>query len=186
VSTSQPVSDGLFLPQPETGNPPYLKLYLQALFGPRGLNSDPGRCLPPIMPRRKFELKDLPEDPKRLQQLIEDVADRSVDPDIEDMLKMPKTRDATLRTGLSTKFELTLPIQKKGAFAQSRGHVAPKYCKCCADNGGPFTECVLLDGHLGGGCANCYLTRQNGRPVICSHATEGMWLFSVGRRQGSR
>ena len=31
----------------------------------------------------------------------------------------------------------------------------------------------------------CYLTRQNSRSMICSHATEGMWLFSVGRRQGS-
>jgi hypothetical protein len=134
------------------------------------------------MPRRKFQLKDLPEDPKHLQRLIEDVADRSVNPDVEDMLKMPKTRNATLRIRLSTKFELNLPIQKKGALAQSRGHVAPKSCKRCADNGGPFTECVLLDGHLGGGCANCFLTRQNGKAVTCSHATEGMRLFSAGRR----
>ena len=137
------------------------------------------------MPRRKFELKDLPEDHKRLQQLIEDVADRSTARDIVNMLKMPKMRDTTLRTSLSTKFELTLPIQKKAALVQSRGYVAPKSCKRCTDNGGPFTECVLLDGYLGGGCANCYLTRQNEHAVICSHATEGMRLFSVGQRQGS-
>jgi hypothetical protein len=109
-----------------------------------------------------------------LQQLIEDVTDRATDPDFADMLKMPKMRDTTLRTSPSTKFELTLNTQKKGALAQSRGHVAPKLCKRCADNGGPFTECVLLDGHLGGGCANCYLTRQNEHAVVCSHTTEGM------------
>jgi len=126
------------------------------------------------MPRRKFELKDLPEDPKRLQQLIEDTADRSTDPDFADVLKMPKMRDTTLRTSLSPKFGLALITQKKGALAQSRGHVAPNLCKHCADNGGPFTECVLLDGHLGGGCANCYLTRRGDHPVVCSHATEGM------------
>jgi hypothetical protein len=133
------------------------------------------------MPRRKFELKHLPEDPKRLQQLIEDVVTyRSVDLDMVDMLKMPKMRDTTLRTILSTKFELTLLSQKKGALAQSRGYIAPKTCKRCTENGGPFTECVLLDRYLGGGCANCYLTRQSGHPVVCSHTTEGMRLFTMG------
>lgn len=125
------------------------------------------------MPRRKFELNDLPENPKRLQQLIEDVADRSTDPDIADILKMPKWSDTTLRTSFSTKFELTLITRKKGALAQSRGYVAPKLCKRCADNGGLFTECVLLDEHLGGGCANCYVTRKGENAVVCSNTTEG-------------
>ena len=136
------------------------------------------------MPRPKFDLKSLPEDPKHLQQLIEDVADCSIDPDIEDLLKMPKSRNTTLRTSLSTKFELTRPAQRKGALGHSRGHVAPKSCQRCADNGGPFPECVLLDGYLGGGCTNCYVTRKGGKAVMCSHATEGMQLFTVGR-QGS-
>lgn len=110
------------------------------------------------MPRPKFDLKSLPEDPKHLQQLIEDVADCSVDPDIEDILKMPKTRNTTLRTSLSTKFELTRPAQRKGALGHSRGHVAPNSCKRCADNDEPFTERVLLDGYLGGGCTYAALT----------------------------
>lgn len=67
---------------------------------------------------------------------------------------MPFKKIVLLRPRHKPKFELKSLSRKQGALIQSRGDVAENaYVKCEASEG-PFTQCVLLDIHIGSGCAN--------------------------------
>lgn len=126
------------------------------------------------MGRKQLDLINLPQDPQRFQELIETVAQQSEHPIITYIRPMPLKRNALLRPRHEPKFELTLLTRRQGALIQSRGYVAENACVNCEANKGPFTLCVLLDTLIGGGCANCFVTRNNsGRIACCSLATEG-------------
>lgn len=81
-------------------------------------------------------------------------------------------RKAHLRPG--SKLHLTLTTQRIAAVAQIFGLQAETPCSHCQAGEGPFIECILLDGYLVGGCANCYYDRTDvGKAQKCSNATQG-------------
>jgi len=126
------------------------------------------------MPRRLVAVrKEPPKDPERLQQLIEDTARTSQSNAIKQIRFLPKKRNATLRANLDTPFDLALPSKQLAALSQSRGYAPQEPCNNCAAVEGPYTECILLDEHLCGRCANCYHTPLKCVGTPCSHATEG-------------
>ena len=126
------------------------------------------------MTRKKLDLINLPQDPQLLQELVEAVAERSVDPILVYVRQLPFKRNALLRIPQQTEWNLDRLSRKQGALIQSRGDVANSPCIHCQANGGLFVQCVLLDKFMGGGCANCFSSRQrNGKPTDCSLATEG-------------
>lgn len=124
------------------------------------------------MPYKKLDLKNLPDDDGELQRLIEDSLRRSEDPGIISIKQLPLQRKVRLRP--DHEFQLALPAQRKAALVQGRGNVAATTCDHCKANEGPFTECIILDEYIGGGCANCYGARRGlNKHIKCSLATEG-------------
>ena len=81
-------------------------------------------------------------------------------------------RKAHLRPG--SKLDLTSGTQRIAAVAQIFGVGAETPCSHCQAGKGSFVECILLDGYLVGGCANCYYDRAGvGTAQKCSNATQG-------------
>ena len=126
------------------------------------------------MGRKKLDLINLPQHPKRLQELIEAAAGRSIDAVLRCVRQMPCKRNALLRSHHEPRFVLTTLSVKQGALIQSRGDAAKIACDNCQANKGPFTESVLLDNLIGGRCANCFATRPKGTVACYSLQTEGI------------
>lgn len=122
------------------------------------------------MGRKKLDLINLPQHHKRLQELIEAAASRSIDAVLRCVRQMPCKRNALLRSHHEPRIELTTLSVKQGALIQSRGDAANN----CQANKGPFTESVLLDNLIGGRCADCFVTRPKGTVACCSLQTEGI------------
>ena len=125
------------------------------------------------MTRQKFDLISGPQDPRLLQELIEAVAKQSVDTVLIYVRQLPFMRKVLLRNPQQTGWDLNRVFRKQGALIQRRGDVANSACIQCQANRGLFTQCVLLDKFMGGGCASCFLSRyKNGRAATCSLATQ--------------
>lgn len=45
---------------------------------------------------------------------------------------------------------------REAILAQACGNVVPSACSLCSKRNGPWTECVVATGFLGGSCANCH------------------------------
>jgi len=63
----------------------------------------------------------------------------------------------------------------EAALAQARGTVAAQPCASCVRGGGPFIECVVVAGQLGGSCANCHYGSEGARCSFrnCKHLQQG-------------
>ncbi|KAL8745041.1 MAG: hypothetical protein Q9190_002790 [Brigantiaea leucoxantha] len=112
------------------------------------------------MPRKKFDVVNLPTDPQLLQDLIEALAERSTDTAIKHVRQLPVKRQILLRDP-QAKWQLSKLREKRAALIQTRGDVAASACFQCQANKGLFTQCVVLDGFIQGGCVNCFLTRSH-------------------------
>jgi len=113
------------------------------------------------MPRKATAKKPLPKDHDELQRAIEAAATESESQQLKFIQRMPIVRDITLRDSPEGEgFHLTLHRHKIAALCYRRGTLAPEPCGHCSLNKGPFTECILLDGQLYGGCANCYPSHE--------------------------
>ena len=121
------------------------------------------------MPRKCTAKKPLPKDHGQLQRAVEAAATESQSQQLKLIQRMPIIRDVTLCDSPEGKeFQLRQLRHRIAALCYRRGTLAPEPCRDCSLNKGPFTECVLLDGQLYGGCANCYLSYYR-----CSHANNG-------------
>jgi len=129
------------------------------------------------MPRRKFNVKDPPDDDKRLQDLIENSAYATSSDVLHAILPRPILRDALrISPQPKSKYQLDKIAQKIAAVCHRRGYKAEVACEHCKNGGGPYSLCVLFDGQLVGGCTNCYHSRDKGKAQRCSHATSGMGI----------
>ena len=126
------------------------------------------------MVRKKLDLVNLPSNPENSLKLVEAALEHSVNTAVQHVQQLPSKRAVHLRPDHEPKFELERPHMKYGALVQSRGDAPEVACDNCRANKGPFTECILLDTQLLGGCANCYVTRPAFTPARCSLGTEGM------------
>ena len=126
------------------------------------------------MSRPKIDVADLIEDPQLLQNKAEALARWSTDTALKAILQLQSKRLPILRDNQQIKLESRKTYQMKGILIQTRGDVANVVCTKCQAHGGPCAECVMLDGHMGGGCVNCYFDRIGYGPhAACSLATKG-------------
>lgn len=126
------------------------------------------------MLRRKVDLKNLPTEPQALQEHIEQMAASSVDTIIQEVRQLPWKRHAYLKDPQAASWTLAKMVQRRGALIHSRRYTAPSACTQCQANNGLFTDCVLLDGYMGGRCTNCFMNRkQQNDASSCSLAAEG-------------
>lgn len=112
------------------------------------------------MPWTKVDLENLPTEPQALQEHIEQMAASSVDTIIRGVRQLPGKRHAHLRDSQAANWTLVKMVQRRGALIHSRGYTPPSACTQCQANNGLFTDCVLLDGYMGGSCTNCFMNRN--------------------------
>jgi hypothetical protein len=74
----------------------------------------------------------------------------------------PRLREPSLREGAAA-IKWARIVNREAVLAQGRGLVAEAACKHCAGGHGPFNECVVLPGRLGGSCANCHYNSSGAR-----------------------
>jgi hypothetical protein len=79
------------------------------------------------------------------------------------LVEEPRLREPTLRQGAAIKWHRM--VNREAVLGQSRGLVAEAPCQHCVGGHGPFTECVVLPGRMGGSCCNCH---YNSSGVRCS------------------
>lgn len=126
------------------------------------------------MPWRKVNLENPSTQSSALQEHVEQMAASSVDTIIGDVRQLPRKRHARIRAPQAANWTLVKMAQRRGALIHSRGYIAHSACTQCQANNGLFTECVLLDGYMGGRCTNCFMNRnQQNDATACSLATEG-------------
>jgi hypothetical protein len=86
------------------------------------------------MPRKKFDLINLPRDPAQLQLLIESATADSIDPGITFVKQHPIQRNVSLRPQHTPEFTLAFLTDKKAAIKNNL--ILSNDCECGVDKGG--------------------------------------------------
>jgi hypothetical protein len=131
------------------------------------------------MARWNGHRKPLPADRTEQQQIIEKAVSSSHADTLKKIAKeIPVLRDAVMIPFIDpSTINLDCLSKRTAALIQRRGQVAPTPCNRCANSEGPWEECVLMNGEMRGGCANCYfdaLSKTNSGESLCSNVTTGI------------
>lgn len=117
------------------------------------------------------DVEKLPTDPEELQDHIEKVCRQSKAGRIDFVLSHESSYTIQRQVQVRPTFDgwsLRKSINKEAALFHRRGAVATRPCTGCQEGRGPFTECILLDGFMDGGCTSCYWKVGNEKSQHCS------------------
>jgi hypothetical protein len=70
------------------------------------------------------------------------------------LLELPGLKEIFLREKKELNLQRSANVE--AVLAQSRGETEVEECKGCGEGGGPFTNCVTMEGMLQGSCTNCH------------------------------
>ena len=91
----------------------------------------------------------LPPPPDRITAAITALADMDVN------------RQVTFREG--RQYSAARPTNYEAYLAFRVGTIRRPMCEHCEKGYGPFTECVVVAGQIGGSCSNCHYNSEGNR-----------------------
>ena len=81
-----------------------------------------------------------------------------------ELSKKDPVRKPSVRSSRKTAVKLEANKSNLEAYmGQLCGEVVEDECKHCVKEGGPWTECVVVDGLFGGSCCNCHYNNSGNR-----------------------
>lgn len=89
---------------------------------------------------------------------------------VKTLTEQPCLREPRLREGVVIKWHLL--ANREAVLVQGRGLLTEAPCNHCRDGHGPFVDCVVLPGQLGGSCASCHYNKCGARCSFRGECTQ--------------